>query len=176
MSKDIHFYATKADLLPFFDLVGEGLQYVRTGIYPSSEPERFSSGLLIPNLGIANNESAVSCASFLVSEANTRIVPRSLSPFNGSERFAFDQLNNPNTIAFSPGGIWDNDILLHGRISTMSDEKSVIRIMKIFSSAIRKNSTKIKAFYVGLEALEMLKNGKRLTIAAQSPGTFDLKM
>jgi hypothetical protein len=176
MSRDLNFYATKADLLPLFALVGEGLQYVRTGIYPSSVPETFSSGLLIPNLGIANNESAISCDNFLVSDENIRIVPRSISPFNGLDQFAFDQLNNPNTITFSPGGIWDNDILLHGRISTMSEDKSAVRIMKLFSSAIRKLSTKIKAFYVGPEALEMLRQGKRLTIAAQSPSTFDLKI
>jgi hypothetical protein len=123
---------------------------------------------------VAKNESAVACDSFLVSDKNISIVSRKLSDFNGVERFAFDQLKNENTIVFSPGGVWEKNILLNGRVSTVSEHEVSTRLMKRFGSAIRKKFIKVKAFYVGEEALEMLKHGKRLTIAAQSPIEFDL--
>jgi hypothetical protein len=46
--------------------------------------------------------------------------------------------------------------------------------MKRFNSAVKKTFTKVKAFYVGPKALELLERGMRLTISAQSPREFDL--
>jgi hypothetical protein len=176
MTKDIHFYATKSDLLSIFDMVDSGLQYVRFGSCSVPNPETFLSGPDIPNLGIASSESAVACDMFLVCDKTSKVIPCKFSTLKGEERFGFDQLNNPHTIVFSPGGLWGNDVLLHGRVATVSDHEASIRLMKLFGSAIRKKFTKVRAFYVGPDALEMLKRGKRLTIAAQSPRRFDLAM
>jgi hypothetical protein len=30
-------------------------------------------------------------------------------------RYSFDQLTNPGTITFAPGGLWGEEVLLHGR-------------------------------------------------------------
>jgi len=92
----------------------------------------------------------------------------------GVRRFAIDQLKNPDTITFSPGGLWNNDILLHGRVATASQSKSSQALMKRFKAALQKTFVKVKAFYVGPQALMLLKNGQRLTISAQSPREFDL--
>jgi hypothetical protein len=47
--------------------------------------------------------------------------------------------------------------------------------MKRFYTAIRKRFTKVRAFWVGPEALALLHAGKRLTAATQCPPEFDLR-
>ncbi len=47
--------------------------------------------------------------------------------------------------------------------------------MKLFHGAVRKQFTKVRAFYVEPQALTWLYAGKRLTISDQSPREFDLK-
>jgi hypothetical protein len=81
---------------------------------------------------------------------------------------------NPKTITFTPGGYWGNDILLNGRFATASSDDVSLGLLKRFRSLVRKRFEKIKAFYVGAEAAQLLDGGKRLTIAAQSPEMFDL--
>jgi hypothetical protein len=85
-----------------------------------------------------------------------------------------DQLRNPDSVTFTPAGIWDDDVILHGRVATASDSEASQALMRRFHVAIKKGFAKVKAFYVGPQAMELLKAGKRLTIAAQSPREFDL--
>ena len=85
-----------------------------------------------------------------------------------------DQLANPDTVTLTPGGVWTQDIVLYGRVATASDSKASQELMRRFACAIKKQFTKIRAFYVGPKARELLDKGKRLTIAAQSPRDFDL--
>jgi len=99
---------------------------------------------------------------------------RHLKAVVGLERFSIDQLVNPDTITFTAGGLWNGEILLHGRFGTASESKSSQELLKRFGDAIATEFTKINAFYVGSNALELLKRGTRLTIAEQSPREFDL--
>ncbi len=92
----------------------------------------------------------------------------------GVERFCVDQLVNPDTIWFTPGGVWGEDFVLNGRVGTASDSDPSRYLMKRFDSAFKKRFRKIKAFLVGPGALAFLEAGKRLTAAVQSPRDFDL--
>jgi len=94
----------------------------------------------------------------------------------GVDRFAIDQLDNPDTITFTPGGVWKEDILLHGGIGTASQSKTSEALMKRFRTIVKKAFVKVQAFYVGPQAFELLRRGKRLTISAQSPQEFDLRV
>src|SRR4051812_20016833 len=106
MATDIHFFATKSDLLPIFGLVDGGLQYVRTGHYSNSEPQIFFCGSDIPNLGTARYESAVACDNFLICDKGRDVIARKLSPLGGVERFALDQLVESAHHCLHPGGVW----------------------------------------------------------------------
>jgi hypothetical protein len=195
MSRICYFYATKNDLLPVTERVESAVpvKYVRFGNVTKLPPESFNCAAQIPNLGIASHPSAVVCEKFLLCDSQTIIKPRQLKTLTeedvarsiiadkrplraliGLNRFAIDQLLNPDTITFTPGGIWNEDILLHGGIGTASDSKTSQALMKRFKAAIRKTFIKIQAFYVGPQALELLKSGKRLTMAAQSPPEYNL--
>jgi hypothetical protein len=49
-----------------------------------------------------------------------------------------------------------------------------MELMRRFHEAIKRNFSKIRAYYVGPEAYELLKRGKRLTINEHAAREFDL--
>jgi hypothetical protein len=196
MGKIQYFYATRNDLLTVANRVESEhpIKYVRFGHTTTLPPDSFARIVTIPGLGIASHPSAVGCCKYLVCNVDTVIKPRelktlteadvaesiiankeSLKPLIGVNRYAIDQLMNPDTISFAAGGIWKDEILLHGGIGTASQTEVSLSHFKRFQAALRKSFTKVRAFYVGPEALDLLKSGMRLTISAQSPREFDLK-
>jgi hypothetical protein len=48
--------------------------------------------------------------------------------------------------------------------------------MKRFRAAMKESFTRVRAFWVGPQAMELLRNGKRLTLAEQCPPEMDLKL
>lgn len=172
----IPFYAVRDDLLPVLEALESNgsVKYVRTGgqlLAPSLTV--VDHGKDIPTLGTATSETGNFCETFLVCKPELQIIPRSLRVF-GEERFFIDQLHNPNTVTFTPAGMWNPEILLAGGVGTASDSQESQKLMKRFHSAIRRYFVKIKAYWVGHGALELLQSGKRLTDAVQSPPAFDL--
>lgn len=178
--KHVLFFALKEDLLPVLELVESkgALKYARMGNFAGHQIKDdisvFDTGVGIPNLGKASADSASSCDGFLVCERETPVNLRHLQGINGEQRVLVDQLVNPDSVEFTPGGIWNEDVVLHGRIATASDSEISKALMKRFQTAIKKTFSKVKAFYVGPKALALLESGKRLTISAQSPREFDL--
>lgn len=177
--KQLHFFGLKEDLVPMLELVeSKGhLKYVLMGNFLRHEFKEgitiFDTGARIPNLGKATADSWVACEAFLVCQRETPINLRSLQSTNG-ERVCVDQLANPDSVAFTPGGIWNEDVVLNGRIGTASDSELSHDLMKRFQAAIRKTFSKVRAFYVGPKALTLWESGKRLAGAVQSPREFDL--
>jgi hypothetical protein len=178
MMKQVLFFATREDLLRVIETVESRieLKFARSGIAAVPHVDIFMHGSDIPDLGKATAASAIACASFLAWTPEVSLRTRHVKRPGGTECFAIDQLENPDTIEFSPGGIWNDDVLLHGRVATVSESPASQALMKRFGAAIKKHFVKIKAFYVGPQAKVMLDAGKRLTISAQSPREFDLAL
>lgn len=192
MSKILYFYATKSDVLAVTSEIESKhpIKYVHFGHTTCLRPETFTTAEQIPHLGIASHPSAVAGDKFLVCDAAKKIQGRQLKtlteadaaksdfdlkPLIGKTRYAIDQLGNPDTISFAAGGTWKDGTLLHGSIGTASKSKRSLSLMREFELEIKKQFVRVKAFYVGPEALQLLKNGKRLTAAQQSPPEYDLK-
>ncbi len=176
--KHILFFALKEDLLPVLELVDSKgpLKYTPTGNYLKSEIEEgmrvFDTGAEIPSLGKASADSTVGCDTFLVCERATPINLRTAG--RNGERVCVDQLINPDSVGFTPGGLWNEDVVLYGRIATASESQVSQALMKRFQVAIRKTFARVQYYYVGPKALALLEGGKRLTAAVQSPREFDL--
>jgi hypothetical protein len=172
------FFAVKEDLLPVLALVDskDPLKYALTGNFASHEVQHgipvYQSGVEIPDLGKARYDSSTACDSFLVCHRETPIDLRYVG-ING-ERVCVDQLINPDSIEFSPGGVWKKKIVLQGRIATASDSPHSQALLKRFQAAITKMFSKVRAYRVGPKALALLKSGKRLTASAQSPRERDV--
>lgn len=177
--KQILFFALKEDLLSMLQLVESKnpLKYVHMGNYSASESKDnlsvFNSRIEIPDLGIATADSSAACKSYLACEQGTSINLRSLQGSIGG-RICVDQLANPDSVVFTPGGSWSEEVVLNGRVGTASESQVSRSLMKRFDVAIKKTFSKVRAFYVGPKALTLLKLGERLAGAVQSPREFDL--
>jgi hypothetical protein len=176
------FFALREDLLPVLAAIETKgpLRYALFGRYREPHFTTYSSGAQIPDLCVATCESAIGCAGYLVHEPSASLVLRTIVHTDRcdkpiSESYALDQLHNPDTIVFQPGGLWKSDILLYGSVSIVPwSNESTKKLRTRFQSAIRKHFKRVGGYYVAAAALEMLKAGMRLTIAEQSPKEFDL--
>lgn len=176
--KQVRFFAVDDDLISILNDIEQHLklQYVDAGVFPAPSYNTYQKGVELPRLGVANDESSVGCKSYLVAESISFIQVRPVVLRDGRTNFCIDQLDNPDSVIFTPAGKWDDDVVLHGLVGTASDSLPSIRLTKAFEAAFRKHFKKVKAFWVGPHALELLKAGKTLTIAAQSPKEFSLSL
>jgi hypothetical protein len=197
MSRLCYFFATKEDLLTITRQIESSrpIKYVRFGHVVRLPPETLYCAEAIPNFGVASNRTAVACDKYLVCDIATTLAAESLRTLSaedvdraelphqaflrsliGIQRFSFSQLLNPDTVAFNPGGLWNNEVLLHGAVSTASETEVSLALMKAYRSAIKKKFVRVRSFYVGPQALALLQNGMRLTISVDSPKEFDLRI
>jgi len=177
-TKSTRFFATKEDLIPVIRAV-EGqrsLKYILTGLLDSAALMVFTSALDIPSLGTATHESAICGATYLVADSGENIVSHKRPQNAGGFRYEVNQLGNPKTIIFQPGGLFDGKVLLYGRIGTISNDTTSAAILRLFAAAVRKSFMKIKGDYVGSNAQMLWKSGTRLAQAVQSPPEFDLTL
>ena len=172
MSDQIRFFATMNDLVSVLEIVESqrNIKYVKYGRQNNPLVKSFVTVKALPNLGTASNEAAINCDSFLISCREEAIIARNIE----GSLYILDQLLNPDTITFTPGGLWRKDVLLHGRFATVSETTASVVLLKLIGLSLRKKFKRIKAFYVGGEAEQMLDAGKRLAIAVQSPRKLDL--
>lgn len=180
MARHVHFYAAGSDLLPVLAEVEAKQRIVYVPMDPivnpegAPIPERYTHGADLPDLGRATDASASSCHGYLVTHERQVVTPRRITSDDGTIWYAIDQLANPDTVEFSPGGVWTDEIVLYGRAATVSDTKPAQRLMRLFRNAIKRHFVRIRAFWIGPEAESLLDAGKRLTPAAQCPPEMDL--
>jgi hypothetical protein len=174
--KRINFFATKDDLLYVLRNleVSRPIKYTRAGQLIGLVPEIWKSGNDLPQLGKATGDQAVACDPFLIIEEGSSVQIESRSMFNGQERFDVDQSMNPDSVVLLPGGQWIDGAIISGSIATISTSPTSQALMRSAHSAVKQHFTRVRAFWVGPEALVALRSGKRLTYAIQSPSDFDL--
>lgn len=91
-------------------------------------------------------------------------------------RYLFAQDNNPDSIVLWPGGMYGEQWLVTGEISTLGETRKSLEIYGIFRSAITRGFRHIKNYQVGPEAERMLDGGVRLvTVGVDEPAEYDLK-
>ena len=147
--KHLQIVALKEDLLAMLTFVESvsPLKYARMGNFSRDDIRDgicvFDTGTAIPNLGKASADSSSACEAFLVCERETPIKLRSFQGSNG-ERMCVDQLANPESVEFKPGGIWNEDIVLHGRIATASDSYASQALMNAVSRCCMKDICQVE--------------------------------
>jgi hypothetical protein len=176
-TKQRHFFATKEDLIPVlaaFDAKHD-VKYVLTGLLFSPELTVYTSGGSIDTLAVpARHANAVNGYNYLITPANEPVRIRNCPQTKGGIRYAVDQLINPRTICLLHGGFFSPDILLYGKVGTVSDDPIALKLYRAFCGLITKQFTHIRAFWVGRDAEKLLDSGCRLAIGADSPRDFDL--
>ena len=173
----IGFFAAKSDLIAVLDdfETRRAIKYVLMSSSGGPKTEEWTRGADIPSLGYADGSQTYACKSFLITDTHTHVNPQRITHYDGSHRFDVDQLINPDSITFIPGGEWKDLMMIAGLFGTASNSEISRSLMGLARRAIRKHFTKVQAFWVGPEALTYLRRGKRLTTAEQSPPIYDLR-
>ena len=172
-----NFFATPDDLDPVFARVEAkwSLSFAPTGLFETYQVAPFSSGGSLPTLRAPAAKSAAECATYLVTRAGTPINVRSVPQRTGGMLYAVDQLANPDSVTLTHGGLCSPGVLISGRVATVSSTPFAKQLQTAFSNAIGKFFTRVNAYYVGPAALELLRQGCRLTHSATSPREYDLE-
>jgi hypothetical protein len=178
MSRQILFYATKQDLSPLLSSLEtkQSLQYTLTGLFDVNRPQTYLSYADIPDFGRASHPNAIANPTYLVSLRGTTLRIHEVPQHTGGICFAISQRLNGDTITFSPGGWYGSDVILYGRIGTISNSATSKNLYNFFAKSFRERFEKVQEFYVGPEAFDRGKGGVRLTIGAASPAEVDLKI
>ena len=179
MTKQIHIFATRDDILPNIKSIEShrSLKYVRYEIYKKKNVPIYESLTEYKSLGANKTGDHNSGDCFIVVDRETDIHFQTKRILFVRTKTIINQLTNPDSIVFQPGGIYKNKYLICGHIGTASDSARSFDLYKYFSKAIRKNFAKIESYYVGENALLLLKNGIRLiTMGIDEPIEYDLKI
>jgi hypothetical protein len=172
------FYATVTDLSPLLSSLEtqKNLQYTRTGLFDTNTPQTYRSYVDIPNFGTARHPTSIANPSYLVSPQGATVRVEGVPQRRGGILYAIDQLLNQDTITFGPGGRYQDDVFLYGRIGTASDSPMSKGLYHFFTRPFRQHFKRTGAFFLGPEALDFARRGGRLALSASTPPEHDLKI
>ncbi|UZT99169.1 hypothetical protein ODZ84_06250 [Chryseobacterium fluminis] len=128
------------------------------------------------NVGIALSGNWNKIDRYLVMKKNTLLNIREIPQLKGGVKFTFDQKNNPLSIEIKFGGVYSENVIVAGRVATISKENDSQEMYKFFSSKIKKIFKKIGMFYVGPKAEERLREGWRLVQDVNRSTEYDLTL
>jgi hypothetical protein len=176
MSKQLMFFATKEDIKPVLLQFEDFLQvkYFKAGLFDTSEMNEIKSLSSIPNLGIASTGDWNTDQRYVIVLASNSLTMRSIQQKDGTVKYAVDLLANPNGCVIQLGGIYNEKILLAGKIGIVSKSVSSDDIFRKIRKIIIAAFTKVDEFYVGNDALMKLKAGWRLVADSDRSKEYDL--
>ena len=152
------------------------IRYYKAGLLDSESIPTLNSLFEDPNVGFVLSGDWNRIDRYIILKKSTTLNIREVPQIAGGIKFAVDQMNNPKSIEFKLGGIYQEkeNVIVAGRVATVSEDSDSNELYKIFSSKIKKKFKKIGAFYVGKIAEEKLKDGWRLVTNEKSPREYDL--
>jgi hypothetical protein len=178
--KRIFFFATPIDAAALLDRFEDNapLKFIEMGNLETPSRETHTKSSKIPNIGISTNETGSGSKSYLVTYRDSEVHINNFIGTYGENRWSLSNGENENTVILTLAGIWRTGTLLPGNMSTLHETKQAQKLMRSFLSSLEKERfIKIELWWVGPEAMKMLKNGKRLsTTAQQSPSDYDLRI
>lgn len=178
--KQIHFFAMPSDIervLRCFES-NTPLKFVEMGTLSTPNRAIYLESSQIPNFGIATHETGSLSKGYMVSFQDTKNHMNVSTLKNGEKRWNLFNADNEETVTLGMAGLWKTGTLLPGSMATLHETLVAQKLMKWFLSALKQEGfTKVREWWIGPEALEMLRAGRRLTTTAeQSPPEYDLKL
>jgi hypothetical protein len=172
------FYATATDLSPLLSLLEtqKNLQYTLAGLFGTNTPQTCLSYVDIPDFGKPKHPTSVANSEYLVSPQGATVRVEDVPQRRGGVLYAVDQLLNQDTIHFGPGGRYQDDVFLYGRIGTASESPMSKGLYDFFTRPFRQRFKRTGAFFLGPEAIDFARRGVRLALSASTPPEFDLKV
>lgn len=163
--KQLSLFATQGDLLAVLQEASSvnPLDFAVMGLFDEAEP------ILLDDPGALKPLTA-----YLAFGRGLSVAVRPVPQRRGGMKYAVDPMENPWAVVLRCGGRVDTERLVSGDVSTATRDEQAEALYQLFSKAIRSRFEKIKSYYVGPEAAELLDSGVRLTSGANSPATYDL--
>jgi hypothetical protein len=178
--KQIYFFSTPTDIVPVLRRfeVNARLKFVEMGTLTTPDRAIYLSCVEIPDPGIATHETGSQSRAYLVSHRDIKNHMSVSVTKKGEKRWNLFNGDNEETVSLNMAGFWKTGTLLPGNMATLRETQVAQQLMKWFLGALKQEGfTKVRDWWLGKEALEMLKTGKRLaTTAEQSPPEFDLRL
>lgn len=167
----IFFYAAPSDIKPvlkIFEAV-EPLQFVETGNFSTMERLIYINSDDLPSPGVATNSSSAGSVAYLVARDGTEMFQREIDGMRNTKRWVLSAGENETSVTLTMAGLWKDNFLLQGSMTSMHDTELSQGLMKRFLASIKKvKFQKIDLSWIGAEALDMLKAGARLTQSEMS--------
>jgi hypothetical protein len=170
------FVADEADARLLLNAATEenSLAFALSGLFDTNDVQIFSRENL-RNVGVAPSGDVNQEPTYLAAEEGALFTARAVLQRSGGTKYAVDQTTNGDTVAITFGGRHSREVLIAGRVGTVSATNAAVDLYKSFERLIKKHFTKVKSFYVGPEALAALYRGERLTTSVRSPKLYDLQ-
>jgi hypothetical protein len=177
--KYIFFFSAPSDIRPVLARfeANAPLKFVEMGTLATPDRKIYLEASKIPDPGISTHETGSLSKGYMVSHRDTmNHMERSEIKKTGEIRWNLFNADNEESVILGMAGLWKTGTLLPGSMATLHQTPVAQQLMKWFLLALKQEEfTKIRQWWVGREALQMLKDGRRLsTTAEQSPPDFDL--
>jgi hypothetical protein len=152
------------------------IQYHKTGLLENKNIPSYKSLFDAPDIGIATSGDWNRIDTYLITKEASGLNVREVPQRIGGIKFAVDQMINPKSIEMKIGGVYKENIIVAGRIATISEDADSVELYKLFTNKIKKEFKLIGRFYVGKKAEEMLSLGWRLVTNEKLPKEYDLSL
>ena len=175
-SKSIHFFATERDLKAVLAAVESQrrIKYTEAGMFDTAETTTFASGLQIPNLGLAPSGDHNLEPFWLITDGGANVEVKGVPQRRGGIRYGIDPGLNPESVVIWPGGVFKDSCVIAGQIGTAMMNPTSMELLNLFKREIRRQFKRIKSFFVGPEAEQLLDSGYRLTHGVRTAKECDL--
>ena len=170
MGAELNFFCTTKDILLCMREVerAERLRYYPDSSTTSCPKVAVSADEIISDITTEHG------ARFLVTRSHVFACPRKIEPSIGEPWYAFDLMGTPDGVMVAWGG-QKKMALLPGSISALKKTTESASLFKSMSEKFKKGCRRIKSYWVGPEALVLLRSGHRLTSSETSSGLYDLR-
>ena len=120
------------------------VQYFKTGLMDDKKIPKYNSIFDVPNIGVALYGDWNKLDNYLVMKKDTLLSIREIPQRTGEMKFAVDQLTNLTSIELKLGGFYKDvdNVIVAGRVATVSEDKVSNELFKLFSSKIKKEFKK----------------------------------
>ena len=176
-TRRIQFYATQADLKRLFQRIEAHarLTYYKVGEFDSLRQMRCHSGLDLPHLGFLSDRYYEDQPVYLATYRGSLFFPAPVLLKGLKFQYRVTTASLPRAITLMPGGRFDENTILLGQLVTNSSHPHAHSLMMSFVQAIRAVFTRVRAAFVGSEALTCLDAGARLTPCVDFSSDYDLQ-
>jgi hypothetical protein len=110
----------------------------------------------------------------LMAREGVHVRARKVQPSGSDAGYAFDQLENPDTVMMH-FGLRKAGLLTRGTVSTLGKTAESRALFLHFAKHFKKSCTKVQAYWVGPEALSLLRSGYRFTTNETASRAYDLR-